>query len=135
MKNLIIFFLVASTTLVPFIAKSQAHVGATLSDIKALHNDKIFTTDYTKDGTKYAYAEMQLGIFYYYFDNSTSLSYLCVQIPYDMKSLNNQVEIYNRKYVIVSETSWKAYLEGGGMLKINLEYNEEKKLYIFYYSN
>ena len=135
MKNLIIFLLVASTMLVPFISKSQAHVGATLSDIKALHNDKIFTTDYTKDGTKYAYAEMQLGIFYYYFDNSTSLSYLCVQIPYDMKSLNNQVEIYNRKYVIVSETSWKAYLEGGGMLKINLEYNEEKKLYIFYYSN
>jgi hypothetical protein len=45
------------------------------------------------------------------------------------------VEIYNKKYVIISENSWKAYLEGGGMLKINLEYNEKQKIYIFYYSN
>lgn len=134
MKNFLII-LISITTLFPFIAKSQANLGATLSEIKAYHPDKTFTTDITKDGTKYAYTEMPLGLFYYYFDNTTDLSYLCVQLPFDMKSLNTQVEIYNKKYVIISENSWKAYLEGGGMLKINLEYNEKQKIYIFYYSN
>jgi hypothetical protein len=130
MKKLIILF----TIILPIIAKSQAHIGSSLSEIKTIHSDKVFTTDYTSDGIKYAYADMPLGTFYYYFDNETSLSYLCLQVPYNMSNLNNQVEIYNKKYVIVSETSWKAYLEGGGLLKINLEYNEEQKLYVFYYS-
>jgi hypothetical protein len=133
MKNLLLKITVIM--LLPTIVKSQAHVGSTLSDIKGMHSDKTFTTNYTKDGEKYAYTDMPLGTFYYYFDNETSLSYLCIQIPNDMKALNTQVEIYNTKYVIISETSWKAYLEGGGMLKINLEYNEEQKMYLFYYSN
>jgi hypothetical protein len=37
-----------------------------------------------------------------------------------MTALNAQVEIYTKKYVIVSETSWKAYLEGGGIMEIDL---------------
>jgi len=51
-----------------------------------------------------------------------------------MTALNAQVEVYNKKYVIVSETSWKAYLEGGGIMKINLTFDEKNKLYIFYYT-
>ena len=121
--------------LLPIIVKSQAHIGSTLSDIKAMHSDKIFTTNYTSDGEKYAFADMSLGRFFYYFNTETNLSHFCIQVPNDMKALNAQVEIYNTKYVIISETSWKAYLEGGGMLKINLEYNEEQKMYLFYYSN
>lgn len=53
------------------------------------------------------------------------------EIPY----LNGQVEAYNKKYVIVSDTEWKAYLEGGGILKIKLEYNDEYEIYVFYYTN
>lgn len=131
MKTLIVILI----ALIPFFGKSQAHLGSTLSEIKTIYPDKIFTTNYTTDGTKYASVDMPLGTFFYYFDNETGQSYLCIQVPYDMKSLNNQVEIYNRKYVIVSENSWKAYLEGGGMLKIDLEYKEAQKLYVFYYNN
>jgi hypothetical protein len=134
MKNFLII-LIAITTLFPFIAKSQANLGTTLSEIKADNPGKTFTTDVTKEGTKYAYADMQLGVFYYYFDNTTNLSYLCLQVPYNLKSLNTQVELYNKNYVTISENSWKAYLEGGGTLKINLEYHEKQKIYIFYYSN
>lgn len=131
MKHLIVALILS----IPFLSNAQAHLGSTLSEIKAMHTDKIFTTDYTNDGTKYASVEMPLGTFIYYFDGETGLSNLCIQIPNDMKALNTQVEIYNRKYVIVSETSWKAYLEGGGLLKIDLEYKEAQKLYVFYYTN
>ena len=78
---------------------------------------------------------MSLGTFIYYFDNETGLTSFCIQIPKDLVSLKAQVEIYNKKYVIISETSWKAYLEGGGLMKINLKYDEDSKSYYFTYSN
>ena len=58
-----------------------------------------------------------------------------MQIPNDLTSLNAQFDVYNKKYVITSETSWKAYLEGGGIMKINLQYNKEYDIYVFYYTN
>mgnify|MGYP001009222004 CR=1 FL=1 len=131
MKHLILILALS----VPFLCNAQAHLGSTLSDIKQMHPDKTFTINYTDDGTKYASAEMSLGTYIYYFDKETALSYYCIQIPNNMTALNTQVEIYNKKYVIVSETSWKAYLDGGGLMKINLEYNENHKLYIFEYYN
>lgn len=91
--------------MLPLIGNAQAHLGSTLTDIKALHPDKVFKVDYTNDGTKYAYTDMPLGTFFYYFDSETGLTNLCLQIPDDMTALNTQVEIYNKKYVIVSETS------------------------------
>lgn len=120
--------------LFPLLGKAQAHLGSSLTEIKALHTDKVFTIKYTDDGQKYAYTDMYYGTFYYYFDKETGLSNFCMQIPHNMTALNGQVEAYNKKYVIVSETSWKAYLEGGGLLKINLEYNKENDIYVFYYN-
>ena len=131
MKKLIFALIV----MLPLLGKAQAHLGATLTDIKALHTDKVFTVKYTDDGQKYAYTNMYYGTFYYYFDKETGLSNFCMQIPNNMTALNAQVEAYNKKYVIVSETSWKAYLEGGGLMKINLQYNKEYDVYVFYYTN
>ena len=51
-----------------------------------------------------------------------------------MPYLNGKVEAYNKNYVIVSDSEWKAYLEGGSVLKINLSYNEEHKFYVFKYT-
>lgn len=130
MKKLIF----ALILMLPLLGKAQAHLGSTLTDIKAMHPEKVFTVDYTNDGTKYAITDMPLGTFVYYFDAETGLSNFCMQIPNDMTALNTQVEIYNKKYVIVSETSWKAYLEGGSIMKINLTYDEENKLYVFTYT-
>ena len=59
---------------------------------------------------------------------------MCVQIPDNLQALNTQVEIYNKKYVIISEKSWKAYLDGGETMKIDLKYNEEYETYLFYYT-
>jgi len=131
MKKLIFALIV----MLPLLGKAQAHLGSTLADIKALHPDKVFKIDYTKQGQKYASAEMYYRTFVYYFDSETGLSNYCFQIPDNMTALNAQVEVYNKKYVIISETSWKAYLEGGGLMKINLTYYEDSKLYIFSYTN
>ena len=131
MKKSIFVFLV----MLPIIGKAQAHLGVTLAEIKTQYLDKVFSIDSTTDGIKYASAAMPLGRFIYYFDKDTGLTDFCVQIPLDMTALNTQVEIYNKKYVIISETSWKAYLEGGGLMKIKLKYDENNKSYYFSYSN
>ena len=119
----------------PILGNTQAHLGATEKEIRDLHSDKIFEVDYTDDGEKYISAFMIYGTFYYYFDKETGLSNNCMQIVDEMVYLNGQVEVYNNKYVVVSDTEWKAYLEGGGVLKINLSYNEEHKVYVFYYKS
>ena len=129
MKTLFYFLIV----LVPLLSKGQAHLGSTLADIKAMHPNNNFIVDYTDEGVKYAYTAMPLGIFIYYFEKESELSNICAQIPDDMKALNAQVEIYNSKYVTESETSWKAYLEGGGIMEINLTYDDELKTYLFIY--
>jgi len=131
MKTLIITLV----NLLPLISNGQAHLGSTLSDIKGFYPEKEFSVEYTDDGTKIASAEMPFGTFYYVFNRETGFSDMCLQIPDDMEALNAQVEIYNRKYVIVSERSWKAYLEGGGIMKIDLEYDEDMKYYLFLYTH
>jgi len=119
----------------PLIGNAQAHLGESFSGLKARYPDKHFIIEYTDEGTKYTSAEFNLGTFIYYFDKETNLTEDCIQIPHNMTALNAQVEIYNNKYVIVSETSWKAYLEGGGIMNINLTYESEYDIYVFYYSN
>jgi hypothetical protein len=119
----------------PLIGKAQAHLGSSLADLKARYPDKYFKIEYTNDGRKYTTADQPYGTFVYYFDKETGLTDFCIQLPDNLTALNAQVEVYNKKYVIVSETSWKAYLEGGGILKINLSYNEDIESYIFYYTN
>lgn len=116
-------------------AKAQAHLGATEASIKELHPDNKWTTLYTDKGRKYIMTEMIYGNFSYYFDKETGLSDYNIQVPFNLETMNGQVEAYNKKYVITSETSWTAYLEDGGMIYINLVYSEKKKLRYFTYSS
>ncbi len=73
-------------------------------------------------------------VHFFYFDKETGLSNTCLQIPNSMKDLNTQVEIYNREYVEISDTSWKAYIEGGRVLRILLSYKTKINKYVFSYS-
>lgn len=120
--------------LIPLFSNAQAHLGATASEIKSSHPDKVFESGITSKGERYLYTDMGLGTFYYYFDKQTGLTDICLQVPKNMIALNAQVEIYNKKYVILSETFWKAYLEDGGLIKISLYYSEELKTYMFIYT-
>lgn len=113
----------------------QAHLGSSESEIKSMHPGNIWKSDYTKDGIKYIYSDMVYGTFYYYFDKETGLSYLCVQFPFNLEALNGQVEAYNKKYVITSDTSWTAYLDQGGLMYIKLRYDQEDNIRFFTYSS
>ncbi|TYB72666.1 hypothetical protein ES677_01565 [Bizionia gelidisalsuginis] len=130
MKRLLFLLIV----FLPFLSSAQAHLGTTEKEIRDLHSEKTFKVEYNDDGEKYISTFMIYGTFIYYFDKKTKLSNFCMQIVDEMPYLNGQVETYNRKYVIVSDTEWKAYLKGGNILKINLTYNDENKFYIFHYN-
>jgi hypothetical protein len=120
--------------LFPLLVNAQAHLGESLSGLRARYPDIVFELESTNDGSRYTMAEQPLGTFVYYFDSETGLTEMCVQIPDNLQALNTQVEIYNKKYVILTESSWKAYLDGGVTMNISLIYNEEYETYIFYYT-
>ena len=130
MKKLLAVILI---TLLPFIGRAQAHLGATESEIKSYHQEVTFKIGYTDKNVKYLSGDMAYGTFLYYFDSNNEYTNYCVQVPYDLKSLNALVEIYNKKYVIVSNSSWKGYLEGGVIMFLNLTYNKEYDIYVFSY--
>jgi hypothetical protein len=125
MKKLILLLL-------PFLGYSQAHLGHTEYEIRSYHTDVDFIRDWTKDGQKYLMGAMPLGTFIYYFDEK-GYSNFNVQIPRTMKDANLQAEIYNGKYVIISKTNWTAYLEGGGIMKIEMVFDEKLNTFIFRY--
>jgi hypothetical protein len=127
--------LFALILLLPLLGKAQAHVGSSLEDIKAKHPENVFTINYSKDGQKFATTDMSYGQFFYYFDKVTDLTAYCLQVPKSMIALNAQVELYNKKYVIVSDTSWKAYLGNNAKMNIHLVYDEKYEYYVFTYSN
>jgi hypothetical protein len=130
MKKLIFILILV----LPFLGKAQAHLGVTLASIKELYPDKKFKVwSYNGDSSRCASTDMSYGNFTYYFGND-GLSFMCTLVPKSLTALNAQVENYNKKYVILSETSWKAYLEQGEIMKINLEYMKEQKENVFFYT-
>lgn len=118
-----------------YAAQGQAHLGVSEYKIRNMYPEKKWTSDYTKNGTKYISADMVYGTFIYYFDKETQLSYYCLQLPFSIPAMNGQVEAYNKKYVITSDRSWTAYLEDGGIMYIKLLYDEENKVSYFSYSD
>jgi hypothetical protein len=131
MRTILVFLFLFTFSLV----KGQAHLGSTEYAIKGMFPEKRWTSNYTKNGTRYISADIGYGNYTYYFDKETNLSDFCIQIPASITALNAQVELYNKKYVITSETSWTAYLEQGGIMYIKLIYSEELKASYFTYSN
>lgn len=119
MKNTILLFLLLFSCVV---GKPQANLGSTISEIKALHPDNSFKMDYANDGRQFISTDMTLGTFYYYINSKSRLCDMCLQIPNTLTDVNTQVQIYNRNYVITSDTTWKAYLDGGSIMYIKLRY-------------
>lgn len=121
-------------TFIPLFSFGQVHIGASIEEIKAMYPNNTFKTESTIDSITFISTKMQYGTFLYYFDKESGLSNTCLQIPNSIKDLNTQVEIYNQEYVEISDTSWKAYIEGGRILKILLSYETKINKYVFSYS-
>jgi hypothetical protein len=131
MKSLFLTLMLAA----PMLIKAQAHLGESLSGLKSRYPDKFFKIQTTNDGTTYTTAEQPLGTFVYYFHKETGLTNLCVQIPNNTQALSAQIEIYNGKYVIISDKKWKAYLDGGTIMNIDLMFSDDLESFVFFYSS
>ena len=132
MKKLILFLFTLSVMFTASVS-AQAHLGATATEIKKMHPTNVWKYAVTDKGVNYMYSEMTLGVYFYYFgENGASI--MCMNVPTSMANLNTQIEIYNKKYVIVTDKSWKAYLEGdGGVMYIALLHNKDTNAYYFIY--
>lgn len=119
--------------LVPLIVKSQALLGFTIKEIKANFPNNDFEMVKTDDGAVIYKTEFNHGSFFYLFDKKTLTTDMCVLYPNNTTNLNALVELYNKEYVIISESSWKAYLENGVIMKVDLFYDKEDKIYYFTY--
>lgn len=126
MKKLII------ALLFPLIVNGQARLGRTESEIRADFPDREIKRDWTKQGTKYLMISLDHGVFIYYFDTK-GISDFNIYVPENLTYANTQAEIYNKKYVRMSDTSWTAYLNDGAIMKIYMVYDEDLKKYIFKY--
>jgi hypothetical protein len=119
----------------PLICHAQAYFGISLDELKEIYPDHDFKISYNKEGVKWTTVDESLGTYVYYFDKTTDLIVFCTQVPDDLESLNKQIEIYNKMYVVISDTHWKAYLEGGKTMDIVLHYLEDIDTYAFFYTN
>lgn len=99
---------------------SQSRIGFTESEIRKEFYDIKFTVKYS-DGsnTRYIIGQTESTVRYYYF-NAEGRCYTCYIKPKNQGTLNTMVEQYNKMYVIVSDTEWKMYLEGGGIIRCKL---------------
>jgi hypothetical protein len=118
--------------LTPVLLRAQAHLGAPADEIMEYHPEVKWLRGITSDGTKYLMADMVLGRFIYYLDEY-GISNLNLQVPFDIKCVNQQIAIYNEKYVQNGKTAWKAYLKNGYVMNIEMIWDEELKSFIFKY--
>jgi len=125
-KNILFFLFMFSV----LNATAQAHLGSTEQEIRNLHPQNKWKVGYVNNGQRYISSN-----FVYYFTSATNITDYNIQVPFSLANLNGQVEAYNNKYVITSETSWTAYLEDGGMIYIKLLYDEKNKIRYFSYAS
>lgn len=128
MKRILTFILLQTS----IFSYSQAHIGVTYEELERLVDYKPMKTGYLQPGYWYAECDHQYGRFVYCFNNE-GVTVGVFMIPWNQGAVNAQAEIYNQRYTIISETSWKAYLSGGGIMSINLKYDEDYGQYIFTY--
>ncbi len=112
-------FLTGLFLIVGFNSFSQARIGFTESQIRSEFYYLSFEEGVTNDGFKYIYTYGDRGAIAYFFDED-GICILTRYMPYTQGDLNYYVEIYNSRYVILSETHWKAYLKNGGIIDIYL---------------
>jgi hypothetical protein len=119
--------------LIPFLCDAQIHLGLRLSELQELYPEDKFIIELNDSGTKYTSFEGDFGTYVYYFDKETHQINYMIKIMENVGGLNAQVEVFNKQYVIISDTSWRAYLEEGKIIKIKLLYNKELKASYFEY--
>jgi hypothetical protein len=121
MKKTILTIMFAITSCILF---GQARNGNSAADISAEFSERIYDlkSGLTKDGDYYILIKTERASVLYNFD-SDKVCTTSVILPENDGALNFYVEMYNKQYVIISPTSWKAY-SNQGIADIELVYPE-----------
>lgn len=133
MKTLLTIAGIILLMLAPTILLAQAMLGYTFAEVKEKYPQVKFKQVKQKAGYSLA-GEFECIAFAYFIYDGSDVVQLCMGIPKGMECLSGYVENYNEKYVILSKTSWRAYMESGFIMSINLEHDEESGYYFIYKS-
>jgi hypothetical protein len=107
-----------------YLLSAQSRVGSSAADIKAEFWEAEYKlkAEYDKDGDYFISIETQRATVLYYF-NENKICKATFIVPDNQGALNFYVELYNKRYVILSPTQWKMYSENG-VAEISLIYPE-----------
>jgi hypothetical protein len=121
MKKTILTIMFAITSCILF---GQARNGNSATDISAEFSERIYDlkSGLTKDGDYYIIIKTERASVLYNFDSDKVCTNIVI-VPENDGALNFYVEMYNKQYVIISPTSWKAYTNQG-IADIELVYPE-----------
>ncbi len=111
---------------------AQARLNSTLSEVREEFSDWRYNlkSGYDSDGDFYISIETERATVIYYFDDS-NLCYATIIIPDDQGALNMYAELYNSRYVIISNTQWRMYGENG-IAEIELVYSDNGTYYFLW---
>jgi len=111
---------------------SQARLNSTASEIREEFSDAQYnlTSGFDDDGDYYISLKTEHSNVIHYF-NDNYLCYVTIIIPNDQGALNMFVELYNSRYVIISDVKWKMYTSTG-LADIELIFGENGGYYFLW---
>jgi len=126
MKKALLTILISLTGIVVF---GQVRLGSSIEEVKSefWRSELNPTEGYDSDGDYYITVEFEKAIVQYFFreDEICNLAFLT---PKSQGALNFYVELYNKQFVIISDTEWKMYSENG-IANIRLIFPEDGRLF------
>jgi hypothetical protein len=126
MKKLIFSLLLAVLTITTF---AQCRIGDTYSEIFSEFSSRDPGVNFSDNGQLYLSVELRIGTVLYYF-NSNKICTETVIFPNDDAGVNFYVEQFNKKYVIMSPSSWRMY-SNGSYADITLVFYENRYFIVF----
>ena len=122
MKKLLIVLLI----MFAFFANSQVRLGYTSYEIKKEYSALGYTVNsgYGDDGYLFYSINFSDVVCFYSFGKD-DICTMCIILPKTSERVNGLSEKYNSKYTIISDSHWKAYMEGGSIADITLQYTKE----------
>jgi len=129
MKRIIVFF---ALTAIALQVNGQARLGSVASEIvkEFQATEYNLTTGYDDDGDYYIAIELDEAYVTYYFKSVDGQCYISVIYPKRQGDLNYLVEVYNKRYAILSPTSWRMYSHDG-FANIELKFQDGQSYFIW----
>lgn len=109
-------------------------LNATQKEIRSMFPSVRFDNFASNNGTPVLERAYNDEYIFYYFDEDGNCFEVFEQ-PTTQGRVNQLAELYNKKYVITSNRSWTAYLDGGAINYIKMIYIKDTGKFAFTYRN